>query len=165
MRNMATQNPRITITLTPSTHSILQELSSLTGNSMSALVGDLLASNEPVFIRMTTVLRAAKEVTQQGHAQMVEALEKAQGKLEKQLGLALDQVEQAALPLLDVSEKVSRRARKSTAGTRPTASARADAGSARRRSQPPYLTGGSGLEKPVQKPSKSNTNQVRKATK
>lgn len=158
MRNMATQNPRITITLTPSTHSILQELSSLTGNSMSALVGDLLASNEPVFIRMTTVLRAAKEVTHQGHAQMVEALEKAQGKLEAQLGLALETMDQVTLPMLQKAEAVRRRTRKGGPASR-------GALAGAERTQPPYLTGGSGLEKPVQKPSKSNTNQVRKATK
>ena len=131
---------------------------------MSALVGDLLASNEPVFLRMATVLRAAKEVTQQGHAQMVDALEKAQGRLENQLGLALNEVEQAALPLLDVSEKVTRRARKSDAGTRPVASAqrpRAGRGSA----QPPYLTGGSGFKNTVQKSSKETVKSPKGASK
>lgn len=164
MRNMATQNPRITVTLTPSTHSILQELSALTGNSMSALVGDLLASNEAVFQRMNTVLRAAKEVTTAGRAQMVEALEKAQGKLEKQLGLSLDEVDQASLPILVEAEKVSRRARRSAAGTRTMAkpeAPRAGRGSA----QPPYLTGGSGFKKPVQKPSKENNKEQKGASK
>lgn len=164
MHNMATQNPRITITLTPSTHSILVELSHLTGNSISALVGDLLASNEPVFQRMNTVLRAAKEVTQVGRAQMVEALENAQGKLEKQLGLTLDEVDQAALPILFEAEKVTRRARKSAGGTRTTAQPKA-ARTGRGSAQPPYLTGGSGFKNPVQKPSRDNDKEPKGARK
>jgi multidrug efflux pump subunit AcrA (membrane-fusion protein) len=112
MHRMPTQNPRITITLTPSTHSLLRELSSLTGNSMSSTLAELLAGNEPVFQRMVTVLRAAKEVQEEGRASMLEALTKAQARVEEQLGLALEAMDDGSRPLLDKAEEVRRRGRK-----------------------------------------------------
>lgn len=112
MHRMPTSNPRITITLTPSTHSLLRELSSLTGNSMSSTVGELLSGNEPVFERIVTVLRAAKTVQEEGKASMVEALNKAQARIETQLGLALEAMDDGARPILDKAEEVSRRGRK-----------------------------------------------------
>ena len=162
---MTTPNPRITVTLTPSTHSILRELSALTGDSVSALVGDLLATNEPVFQRMNTVLRAAKEVREEGRTQMVEVLAKAQVRLEKHLGIALESMDNAAqLPLLDTAERVVRRKGRAVAATRATgggASAHTRGARGGAASQPPYLTGGSGFEKPVQKPSKEKNKTLK----
>ena len=112
MHRMPTENPRITITLTPSTHSLLRELSSLTGNSMSSTVGELLSGNEPVFERIVTVLRAAKEVQREGKESMMEALTKAQGRIEKQLGLALEAMDDGAKPVLAKAEEIRRRGRR-----------------------------------------------------
>ncbi|MBT9161366.1 MAG: hypothetical protein DDT26_02671 [Dehalococcoidia bacterium] len=109
---MPTQNPRITITLTPSTHSLLRELSSLTGNSMSSTLADLLTGNEPVFLRMVMVLRAAKDVQQEGKASMLEALAKAQARIEEQLGLSLDAMDEGTKSLLENAEDVRRRGRR-----------------------------------------------------
>lgn len=116
-----TKNPRITITLTPSTHSILAELSTLTGNSMSGMVSELLAGNEPIFDRMAAVLRAARDVQANGKAAMNEALGNAQARIEKQLGLALDAMDDGVRPILKEAEKVRRRGRKGSplAGTVP----------------------------------------------
>jgi uncharacterized protein (DUF1778 family) len=168
MHRMATKNPRITITLTPSTHSILQELSRLTGESMSAIVADLLSSNEHVFQRMVAVLQAAKQVKDQGRTEMLSALEKAQGKIEQQLGLALDSLDEGTRPILQHAEKVTRRAAKAAKGTEGAplrgggSGTRSGVGSGAR---PPLLTGGSGLEKPVQKPSRENDKKQRGASK
>jgi hypothetical protein len=107
-----TKNPRITITLTPSTHSILAELSILTGNSMSGMVSELLSGNEPIFDRMAAVLRAARDVQVHGKEAMNEALSAAQSKIEKQLGLALDAMDSGIRPILQEAEKVRRRGRK-----------------------------------------------------
>ena len=122
---MPTENPRITITLTPSTHSLLRELSSLTGNSMSSTVGELLSGNEPVFERIVTVLRAAKEVQREGKQSMLDALNKAQGRIEEQLGLALEAMDEGAKPVLVKAEEIRRRGRRGHPSTG-EGSARAD---------------------------------------
>ena len=56
---MPTQNPRLTVTLTPEVSAVLRELSALAGSSQSAVVGDLLQSSLPVFERMVQAMKAA----------------------------------------------------------------------------------------------------------
>ena len=56
---MATKNPRLTITLTPSLAAQLRRLSELTGNSQSSLIAELLDGSGPVFDKMIQVLEAA----------------------------------------------------------------------------------------------------------
>ena len=110
---MPAVNPRITITLKPEVHAILKRLSALTGNSQSALVGDLLESSAPVFERMATVLDAAEKLRAEGMQAPDEfkaSLQRAQDKLETQLGLALDAMDLGSRPILEESEKVGRRA-------------------------------------------------------
>ncbi len=108
---MRTKNPRINVTLTPSMHRLMRELSLLTGNSMSSTLADLLNGNEPVFQRMVTVLRAAKaaqkEVQEEGKASIIESLFNAQSRIEEHLGFALKAMDEGTQPLLD--EKIHRR--------------------------------------------------------
>lgn len=110
---MPAVNPRITITLKPEVHAILKRLSALTGNSQSALVGELLESSAPVFERMATVLDAAEKLRAEGMQAPDEfraSLQQAQDKLESQLGLALGAIDEGTRPVLDAAEKVGRRA-------------------------------------------------------
>lgn len=58
---MPTMKPRISITLDEKQHALLVSLSSLQGRSMSALVGDLIDSVEPVLGRLEGVLKDAKD--------------------------------------------------------------------------------------------------------
>lgn len=128
MHSMSTLNPRITITLTPSVHALLREMSSLTGNSQSAIVAELLESSSPVFERMVSMLKAASTVQDEAKAQIVAGMDRAQAKLEVQLQLAMGTMDEAAKPLLEQAEKVRRRA-------------------ARGSSTPVPVTRGSGLRK------------------
>ena len=57
---MATSNPRLTITLEPSTAAQLRRMSELTGNSQSQMVSEILAQSSEVFERMIRVLEAAE---------------------------------------------------------------------------------------------------------
>lgn len=107
---MATFNPRITITLTPSVHALLKEMSSLTGNSQSAIVAELLESSSPVFERMVNMLRAAATVQTDAKAQIVAGMDRAQAKLQDQMQLLMGTMDEAAKPLLEQAEKVRRRA-------------------------------------------------------
>lgn len=59
---MATNRPRITITLTDKQHSLLKSMSESTGNSMSFLVTDLLTAAEPVMERMAEGFSQLKTV-------------------------------------------------------------------------------------------------------
>lgn len=107
---MATSNPRITITLEPSVHALLQRLSGATGNSMSSMVADLLKESAPIFERMARVIEAAAEAQDLAKVEMVGGMERAQAKLEKQLGLALETMDEGFRPILEEAEKVRRRA-------------------------------------------------------
>lgn len=116
---MATSNPRITVTLTPAVHAVLRELSELGGQSQSSIVGELLESSLPVFERVVLALRAASTIQASAKAEIASGLERAQAKLETQMGLLLGEMDQTMKPLLDQAEKVIRRGPGgATAGTR-----------------------------------------------
>jgi polyhydroxyalkanoate synthesis regulator protein len=105
-----TKNPRITVTLQPSVHAVLRQLALLADTSQSALVGELLEQSMPDFERMVKVLEAAKAAKSTLHAEMVSGLELAQAKLERQMGLALETMDEGFRPLLSAAESVQRRA-------------------------------------------------------
>lgn len=112
---MPAVNPRITITLTPAVHAVIQRLSQLGDESMSAIVGGLLAETLPVFERIAQVMEAAVKLRQQADASRQEfkdGLSDAQGKLEAQLGLALEHMDEGFRPILEAAEKVDLRARR-----------------------------------------------------
>jgi hypothetical protein len=115
---MPTQNPRITITLRPATHAQLQALSRLTGNSQSALVGDLLSQASPVFEKMILVLDAAHRVKGSINEKIISDLADSQQRVESQLGLVLDDLDAATAPILELAEKVSRRGTRAKATPR-----------------------------------------------
>lgn len=107
---MPAKNPRLTITLKPSTAALMRRMSELTGNSQSALIGELLEANEPVFERLVLLLQAAHDAKAAVSEETKAGLEAAQAKLEKQLGLALDTMDEATQPLLAHMESLQRRA-------------------------------------------------------
>ena len=67
MMHPCPQKTRLTITLQPTLAAQLRKLSQLTGNSQSALIGELLEGSGPVFDRMIQVMEAAK-TAKGGHA-------------------------------------------------------------------------------------------------
>lgn len=56
---MATDRPRITITLEPEHYTMLRRLSALNGESMSSIVADVVASVAPALTRVADVLEHA----------------------------------------------------------------------------------------------------------
>ena len=121
---MTTANPRITVTLQPEVHAVLRRLSQLTGSSQSAMVGELLMESLPVFERMAEVLNAAEQLRLQGMKasdEVKHALARAQGRMETQLGLAMDDMDAGSMLLLKEAEKLQRRG--AAAGKRSAASA------------------------------------------
>lgn len=113
---MPTQNPRLTITLEPSTAAQLRRMSELTGNSQSRTVADLLAQSGPVFERLIAVLEAAHVARDQATEEHVLSLQRAQAKIEEQLGIVLDAMDDGSRPLLTEAEKIARRTRRRPRG-------------------------------------------------
>ena len=109
---MATKNPRTTVTLSPDTHAVLKELARLNDESMSATIGGLLEQVTPILQRMTTVLRAAMAARESVRERLAEDLEKAQKRMEKTFGLAMEDLEALEQPFLDLFDDVKRRSPK-----------------------------------------------------
>ena len=158
MHCMSTTKPRITITLEPVTALQLKRISELTGNSQSAMVSEVLEQAVPVFDRLIKVLEAAELAKQSAAAaqrsvkvQSIGNLDAAQKRIERQMGLVLDDFDESTAPLLAELEEVQRRSRKRCnegAGNRPGWDApAARAGRVLAGFRPPYLTGGSGRPK------------------
>jgi hypothetical protein len=145
---MPTANPRITITLTPEVHAVLREMSECTGNSQSAIVGGLLQTSLPVFERVVQAIRAARAIEVSAQTEIAAGLERAQDKLEDQMGLFLGTMDEAIKPVLQEAEKVARRA-----GSGRTRSGRT--GPAVQGSTPVPVTRGSGGGKTLRKPKKA----------
>ena len=121
---MSTTKPRITITLEPVTALQLKRISELTGNSQSSMVSEVLEQATPVFERLIRILEAAEAAKKSAEAaqqsvmiQSVGHLELAQRRVERQLGLVLDDFDEASAPLLAELEEVQRRARKGAPAT------------------------------------------------
>lgn len=111
MHQMSTTKPRITITLEEGTALRLRRISELTGNSQSALVSEVLDQAQDVFDRLIVVLEAAKQANSTLSKSAIEGLERAQRRIEKHLGIAMEDFNQATEPLFP-EKKVQRRARK-----------------------------------------------------
>ena len=109
---MPAKNPRLTITLKPSTAALMLRLSEVTGNSQSALIAELLEVNEPTFERLITVLQAADAAKNAITAEMAAGLKNAEQKLERQLGLVLETMDEGIAPILAAAEAVQRRGRR-----------------------------------------------------
>ena len=112
---MTTANPRLTITLEPSIAAQLRRMSELTGNSQSQMVSEILTQSSEVFERMIRVLEAAEVAKQAAREETASRLDRAQAKVEKQLGLLLGTMDDMSRPLIEDAEKVRRRARRATA--------------------------------------------------
>lgn len=103
---MPSVKPRITITLEPQVHEVLKRLSSLTGNSQSSMVCEILTDSLPVFERMVEVLAAAEKLRADAMSSQQEigrGLKLAHGRVERQLGLCLADLDETFQAVLDAA--------------------------------------------------------------
>ena len=152
MHLMPTQNPRLTITLTPAVAAVLKSMSEASGNSQSSIVGELLEVSVPVFERVTKALLAARDMEEAAKGEIAAGLGRAQSRMEQQLPLHLAELDEGIRPLLDHAEDVRRRRARAAGGAPAPAGARQPDGRAPRVSTPVPVTRGSG---PRSKPSKA----------
>jgi hypothetical protein len=106
---MPAKNPRLTITLKPSLATQLKRLSELTGNSQSALIGEMLDGSVPVFERLIVVLEAAHEAKNELRDHMTENLQAGQARVEAQFGILLEDFEHMTQPVVDAAVDIKRR--------------------------------------------------------
>lgn len=87
---MPAKHPRLTITMQPTLHAIFRRLSELTGQSQSQLVFELLDGVQDPLIKVIRLLETAGEAKQQLHGTLAFNLNDAQDRVERQLGLVLE---------------------------------------------------------------------------
>lgn len=151
LHSMPTLNPRITVTLTPGTASVLRDLSTLGGQSQSSIVGELLEVSLPVLERVVTAMRSASTIQASAKAEIASGLDRAQAKLEAQMGSMLIEMDEINRPLLEAAERVTRRGAAGVAAGRRAAHPAAPLAASPRLTTPVSLTGGSGHPKTVHK--------------
>ena len=86
---MATTKPRITLTMDQELYSLYRDLAEAQGRSMSAIIVDLLDATAPVQQQVLQALRRALSVQEEGRADMLASLEKAQATAEGMLSPAM----------------------------------------------------------------------------
>jgi predicted DNA-binding protein len=113
---MQTPNPRVSITLKPSSYAQLKELSRLTGNSQSALIAEIIEQSAPVFARIIVVLNAAQTAKQGALDRVIGDMEKAQLRVEKHLGILVDDFEVTGAAVAEGLEHIARRGGRAVSG-------------------------------------------------
>ena len=109
---MPTHKPRLSLTLEPVLAAQLSRLSELTGNSQSKIITEILDGSAEVFARLIVMLEAAQAATEEAKGKVGRDMKAAQHRLERQLGLMLEDLDEAGAPLLAEVEAVKRRGRK-----------------------------------------------------
>lgn len=75
---MATNKPRITITLAPYTYEVLKSMSDSSGQTLSGIVSGLIDVSLPVLERMTKTYQQVKMSGEYQRSKMVQAMQEAQ---------------------------------------------------------------------------------------
>ena len=78
---MATDKPRITITLEPEEHATLQRLAKLQGGSMSGILREFMGEVMPILAKVADSLELAKRASSDARAKFVRAAEEAEEEL------------------------------------------------------------------------------------
>lgn len=106
---MPTKNPRLSITFKPSFIARLRRLSELTGSSQGALAAEFLEGAVPAIDRLIRLIEAAQGAKADVLEKLQSDLEEAQGRVEAQLGIVLDDADKITSTLLDQAESIPRR--------------------------------------------------------
>lgn len=93
---MATQKPRITITLERDVYDTIRGLSEVQGVTMSGLVSDFLTMVNPVQQRVLRACQKAKALSAESRAGMVSSLESGEAQLSEMMGPLLALLDQFA---------------------------------------------------------------------
>lgn len=101
---MATQKPRITVTLEPHTYYVLTKMAHLQGGSRSGIISDLLESVTPVFERTCYVLEMADRATTGVNNDIRASMERSEAKVQAMMDDAMGQLDIFAMDLTRASK-------------------------------------------------------------
>lgn len=101
---MATQKPRITITLEPHVYEVLTRLAELQGGSRAGIISDLLESVAPVFERTCYILQMAETATNGLNDDIRGSMERSEAKIEAMMDDAMGQLDIFAMDLTRASQ-------------------------------------------------------------
>lgn len=90
---MATQKPRLTVTLEPHTYAVLTELAELQGRPKSKVITELLESVTPILERTCYVLKIAQRATSGVNDDIRESMERSEAKLKAMMDEAMGQLD------------------------------------------------------------------------
>lgn len=93
---MATQKPRITVTLERDVYDTIRGLSEAQGCTMSGLVSEFLSMVNPVQQRVLQAVKKAQSLNVESKANMVSSLEASEAQLTEMLGPLLAMMDQLA---------------------------------------------------------------------
>lgn len=93
---MATQKPRITVTLDQDVYDTIRGLADVQGVTMSGLVSEFLAMVNPIQQRVLRACRKAQALNTESKASMVSSLESGEAQLTEMLGPLLALMDQLA---------------------------------------------------------------------
>lgn len=101
---MATNKPRITLTLEPRQYEVLRSISDSSGQSMSGIVADLIEASQPILERMAVTFQKLKQVKEVERSSLLQAMDDAQAAFEPmaqevigQFDLFMERVEKAGV--------------------------------------------------------------------
>lgn len=95
---MPTERPRITITLNQQQHAVLRRMSELGGDSMSAIVVDMLDTVLPMLERVVVTMQAAHDAPAQAKEGMRQSFERAEAEMLPQLTSMMSQLDMLLEP-------------------------------------------------------------------
>ena len=127
---MATTKPRITVTLTPELHSVLQHLAHLNSCSQSSIVLELMQDAVPILQRIAHSIELSRRVKHEAKAGLLAHLDESQRKMETALQSLSDLLPESAsvqsvLPLRDEAQPAAKaRPRRAVGSARPPLSNR-----------------------------------------
>lgn len=90
---MATQKPRITITITPRQHEVLRSISESSGQPMSAFLSEMLEVSMPTLERMATTFQKLKQAQSVERDRYLQSMEDTQTVLEEIAQQAMGQLD------------------------------------------------------------------------
>ena len=131
---MATEKPRLTLTLEPHTHAVVSQLAELQGRPKSRVISELLDSVVPVLERTCYVLQIAERASSGVSDDLRESMERSEAKLKAMMEDAMGQLDIFAEGLSGASTSGDESERK--AGTAASPESRSDT------TQPPHSNTG-----------------------
>ena len=103
--HMATQKPRITVTLEPHVYEVLTRMAQLQGGSRAGIISDLLVSVAPVFERTCYVLQMANSATTGLNDDIRASMERSEAKIQVMMDDAMGQLDIFAMDLIRASDE------------------------------------------------------------